>query len=268
MFAGLLESIRLPASLSITGDGHRYQMKGSLPAAALREAVVEAAEKSGRGLEIDASQLKAHEHVAGAPFAQGTALADFVRSFFNSPMPGSFQIDQRNGPQIKAYATAEMESEWMTLLRAVSGAARVNAEITRVPSIYHFPNYQPESMLEPGVAERLREIFRTQIVFFDSGSSKLKPDEEAKLGPLVEVMAAAGSDLHVIVAGYADVGGEPGTKGAAVQKARAEAVRSKLIRLGATTESLEALPFDAPRPAGAVTDDMRRLTRSVELLIK
>ncbi len=268
VFATLLKSIRLPASLSITGDGRRYELKGSLPSAELRDAIVEAAKKSGAGLEIDASRLQAHEQVQDAPFVQGTGLVDFVRSFFSSPTPGSFQIDERNGPRIRAYATAPMESEWLGLLRAVAGGAKVNAEITRVPSLYHFPTYKPQSALDTETVSRLRDVFRTQIILFETGSSKIKPDEEAKVPPLAELIINAGPGIHLILAGYADLGGEPGTKNKTVQRARAEAVKSKLVHLGVKPEVLETQVFEAMPPNGPVTDDARRQSRSVELLIK
>lgn len=265
-FTTLLESIRLPASLSISGDGHRYVFKGSLPSADLRESILTAAKESAPGIEIDASQFIAQEHVAGAAFAEGMALADFVRLYFASPTPGSFQIDQRNGPRLKAYATTAMESAWLSALRPVSGGARVASDITLVPSLFHFPTYQPQSKLEPQMAAGLRQAFRSQLVLFDSGSAKIKPDEEAKLGVLADSIKNAGADLHLVVAGYSDVGGEPAGK--AMQRARAEAVRSKLIAMGVSADILEAMPFDAVRSPGPLTDEVRRDTRSVELLIK
>ncbi|MDB6074068.1 MAG: sodium-translocating pyrophosphatase [Verrucomicrobiaceae bacterium] len=266
VFASLLESIRLPASLSITGDGHHYIFKGSLPSPAVRDAIVKAAKESAPGLEIDASQFIGDEHVAAAPFAQGMDLADFVRLYFESPTPGSFQIDQRNGPRIQAYATTAMESAWLAALRPVSGSSRVAMEVTRVPSLFHFPTYQPQSKLEPQVVVGLRETFRLQRVLFDSGSAKIKAEEEAKLSVLAETIKKAGPDLHLIVAGYSDVGGEP--VGKTMQHARADVVRSKLVELGVPGDLLEAMPFEAVRPPGPLTDEVRRDTRSVELLIK
>lgn len=266
VFVSLLESIRLPASLSIIGDGHRYVFKGSLPSAELRDAIVKAAKESAPGIEIDDSQFIGQTHVAGAPFAQGMDLADFVRLYFESPMPGSFQIDQRNGPRMQAYATTAMESAWLAALRPVSGSAHVAAEITRVPSLFHFPTYQPQSKLEPQAVAGLRETFRSQMILFDSGSAKIKAAEDAKLGVLAESIKKVGPDLHLIVAGYSDVGGEP--MGKTMQRARAEAVRSKLVELGVPADLLEAMPFEAVRPPGPLTDEVRRDTRSVELLIK
>ncbi|MDB6137556.1 MAG: hypothetical protein JWO94_628 [Verrucomicrobiaceae bacterium] len=268
VFSTLLESIRLPASLNISGDGHRYIFNGSLPSEALREAVIHAAHESAPSLEIDASGLIAHAHVASAPFAEGPALADFVRAYFESPSPGAFQIDQRNGPRLQAYATAAMESAWLTALRAVAGGTHVTADITLLPSIYHFPAYEPETKLERPVIDKLREIFRASMVFFDSGSSRIKPAEEATLAVLAETIKNAGPGLYLIVAGYADVGGEPGTTGRALQRTRAENLRTKLIELGVAPETLEPMPFDAVRPPGPLTDQTRHGTRSAELLIK
>ena len=268
VFVSLLESIQLPASLSISGDGHHYVIKGSLPSAEQRDAILAAVTQSAPNVEIDASQFIAQTHVAAAPFATGSALVDFVRIYFESPTPGTFQIDQRNGPRLKAYATTAMESAWLTALRAVSGGAKVTAEITRVPSLYHFPNCQPQTVLDPPVAEGLREAFRSQPVLFDSGSSRIKAPEEAKIANLAASIKSVGTEVHLIVAGYADVVGEPGTAGKNLQRMRAEAVRAKLIEQGIAADFLEVLPLDAVPPSGPLTDEVRRDTRSVELLIK
>ena len=268
VYASLMESVRLPALLSITGDGQRYVFKGSLPSKALRDEIIAAARTSAPGIEIDASQFIAQEHVASAPFAEGHGLADFVKVFFDSPAPGTFQIDMRNGPRLKAYATTAMESAWLTALRPVSGGTKVTAEITRLPSIYHFPSYRPKSITDRRVIDALRTTFREAVVLFDSGSSKIKAPEDAKLPVLADAIKTAGPGLRLVVAGYADVGGEPGSTSKTVQRARAEAVRGKLVELGVEAEELEAVPFDAVPPPGTLTDENRRETRCVELLIK
>lgn len=268
VYSTLLESIRLPASLSISGDGRHYVFKGSLPSKELHDAVLKAASESAPWIDVDASQFIAQEHVAGAAFAEGLALADFVKVYFQSPTPGDFQIDQRNGPRLKAYATTAMESAWLSALRQVSGGARVAADITHLPSVYHFPTYQPESKLERSVMDNLREVFRSQPILFDLGSSKVKPPEEPKLGILSDAIFSAGPELHVVVAGYADLGGEPGKASKSLPRARADTVRTKLIELGVAADALEAMALDAVTPPGPLTDEARRNSRSVELLIK
>ena len=269
VYASLMESVRLPALLSITGDGQHYVFKGSLPSEQQRDAIVAAAKASAPDVVIDASQFIAQEHVAHAPFVDGPGLADFVKVFFDSPTPGTFQIDMRNGPRLKAYATTAMESAWLSALRAVSGGAKVNAEITRVPSLYHFPTYRPQSITDRRAIDSLRESFRQFPIRFDSGSAKIKPPEDEKLAPLAEAIKnLAVPGLRLVVAGYADVGGEPGTAGKALHRSRAETVRNKLIELGVDQSFLEAMAFDAVPPPGTLTDEIRHDTRSVELLIK
>ena len=137
-----------------------------------------------------------------------------------------------------------------------------------MPSLYHFPNYQPQTVLDPPVIEGLREAFRSQPVLFDSGSARIKPPEEPKIANLAASIKTVGAGVHLIVAGYADVGGEPGTSGKNLQRTRAEAVRAKLIEQGIAPEALEVMPLDAVPPSGPLTDEARRDTRSVELLIK
>jgi outer membrane protein OmpA-like peptidoglycan-associated protein len=134
--------------------------------------------------------------------------------------------------------------------------------------VYHFPTYQPESKLERSVMDNLRETFRSQPILFDLGSSRIKPQEEPKLGLLSNAIVNAGPELHVVVAGYADLVGEPGKANKSLPRARAEIVRTKLIELGIAADSLEAMPLDAVAPPGPLTEEARRNSRSVELLIK
>ncbi len=267
VFADVLAKIRIPPFLSITRDGPRTVIRGRVQSEALAEAITKAAGGSinGRLVTID---ITANKHTPDAAFAKGDATAKFIASFLNSPSPGTFSIDPLNGPQLKAYATAQMESEWLALLRPLSGSARVNTNITRVPSIYHFPDYQPISQLPPGMAESLRSIFQLHPIYFDIGSATLRPEEAIKLGPLVYLINSAGPQASFIIAASADSGGEPGVQNDAIQRARGDAVRVKLAQLGVANTHFEVQVFNAIPNPQLPPDEARRQTRRVEFLIK
>jgi outer membrane protein OmpA-like peptidoglycan-associated protein len=264
----MLNGIRVPPSLKIRREGDKFVLTGHVKTQALRDLIADAAQSNTGGWQVDATGLAANRNVNDASFSTGTALADFVRSFFTSPSPGEFTIDIRNGPYIKAYATPAMEAEWLALLRPITGAAKVKADISRVPSAYHFPDYKRTSIIPDALQPALKSVLSRAVVRFDFGSSELRQDEVVKLGPVVPLLAAAGERAKFIVAAYADPAGEPGADTQAIQRARAVAVHNRLVQMGVSPQSMEMMVFDKLSPPGALTDDVRFDCRKVELLIK
>lgn len=267
-FAGFLESIRPTTTLSITPENGFLRIKGCLPSEKLRLAVIGAIEASPWQWPMEASKLISNPHGTAVPFTKGGALAAFLRSYYDTPAPGSFSIDLRTGPKLKAVATPAMEARWRTLLLPLSGATRVQPEFTIVPSDAHLPGYKPVSPIAPEVLERLQSLLRLLPVHFERGSAQLAPLEQVKLGPLVFAIQQAGPEARFIVAGYEEPGSEPGGAGGRLRTARAEAVVQALTQLGVPREVLLPQGFDAPRPPGVITEEMRRDSRRAELLVK
>ena len=261
VFATLLNSIRAPASLSISPGVNGIEVRGYLTSRAMCEAIVEEIESSGEGRKVDASRLKSSPHLLAAPFIKGDGLVEFIRSFFATPAPGSFSIDIRNGARIKAHATVGMESEWLRLLRPLVQASRVEMQITRAPSRYHLPGYQPVTAIKP----EWLALIRSQRLFFEAGSLNLVADEEAKIEPLAYLLMEAGAAMRVVVAGYSDPLGEPG--GESLRLRRAAFLRDRLLEYGVAPEVVQAEGFEAVRPPGVLTEEQRRLGRSVEFLV-
>jgi outer membrane protein OmpA-like peptidoglycan-associated protein len=266
--AELLNSIRPPSALSVTNDAGVFRLRGYLPSEKLRSDSIAAIQAKPWEWKVEASKLYANTHAVPASFTQGDALAAFLRRFFDTPSPGEFSIDARKGPHMKAYATPSMEADWRRLLLPLSGAARVQAEITLLPSLMHFPGFRPQSQIEEDLLQRLRAVFKMQTIHFDKSSSRLLPSEQVKLGPLVFLINAAGPDARFIVAGYDEPGGEPGGGGGRLRAARAETVRTALAQMGVRKEVLEAQGFDAVRSPGVISEEVRRESRRVELLVK
>lgn len=267
-FAGFLESIRPTTSLSITPENGFLRIKGCLPSEKLRLSVMDALQAPSWQWPMEASKLISNPHGTVAPFTKGGALAAFLRSYYDTPAPGSFSIDIRTGPKLKAVATPAMEARWRTLLLPLSGAMRVQPEFTIVPSDAHLPGYKPASPIAPEVLERLQPLLRMLPVHFERGSAQLAPLEQVKLGPLVFAIQQAGPEARFIVAGYEEPGSEPGGVGGRLRLARAEAVVQALVQQGVLREVLLPQGFDAPRPPGVITEELRRDSRRAELLVK
>lgn len=266
--ADFLNSIRPPSSLSVVNENGVIRLKGFLPSETLRGQVIAAVQAKPWEWPVEASKLYANTHVAQAPFTKGEALVSFLKRFAGSPTPGEFSIDLRNGPRFKAMATPAMEAEWRRLLLPLSGAGKVRAEVTQMPSLMHFPGFVPQSPIAPETLVQVRAILRAQVIHFDRGSARLVPSEQAKLGPLVFAVQLAGLAARFVVAGYDEPGGEPGGAGGRLRASRAEAVRSALGQMGVSKEVLEVQGFDAVRSPGVITEEMRRQSRRVELLVK
>lgn len=152
----ILKSLTVPASLRVDFKDDTLILSGALPNPALRDAVVEAATAaSGSRFRINGDRLTAGKFVREAAFTQSSSLPRFLRSFFSSPAPGRFSIDATGTPSMSAHATPALESEWLSMLRDVTGGVRVDATLILHPSVYHFPGYRMISEMDEGAIEPL-----------------------------------------------------------------------------------------------------------------
>lgn len=260
----ILERLRVPAELHVRAQEDAITLTGMLPSAELKEELVAAlAEVVGARL-VDPSALKASSHVMSADFAKPEALAAFLRSFFKGPAPRSFDIDATGVPHLEGLATRQSESEWLALLRPLTGGARVDAKLTLVPSELHATGYKLRSVLPSTSLESVREALRHTCVTFAVGATRLTPEEQTKLAALSPLLLAAGPSLGLVIGAHPDPAGPMGTE-KTVGKARAESVLSFLIEQGVPSADISAVVFD-PVPTGSPFAPAT--PRCVEILIK
>lgn len=260
----ILEGLRTPASFAIEKSGGTYIVKGALPAA-LKKAVLEAISDNPGGWTIDAGRLVGGAHIAEAPFTKSDGLPRFLRSYFSAPTPGTFFIDENDSPHITAHATKQMESEWIVLLRNVSGAAKVEAALTIHPSVYQLPGYQPTSEVVEGTLAPAVDALRQNALYFDPATNMLSPDEETKMAALADLLVACGPGLHLILSGTGGAAAET----TAAHHARCEIVKSKLTTLGLTTAQMEVLDVGGLHsPAPPEADPAKQMSARVELMVK
>lgn len=260
----IIATLCVPAELHIHSKGDAIVLSGLLPDAALKEELVDTLAEVAGAREVDPTALKASPHVLPAAFAKPTLLAAFVKSFFGLPPPRSFDIQNDGIPHLKGMATRQLESVWLALLRPVTGAAKVDAQLTLAHSLYHFPGYQIQSKLPAATLDSLREILRDCVIVFDPGSAKIPPQEQIKLSTLASSLLAAGPGLGLVIGAHPDPAG-PGKAEKDICKARANAVMSFLVEQGAPTTDMQALVFD---PVPASSPAAPASPRCVELLIK
>lgn len=260
----IVEKLRVPAELHITCKPESIVLTGLLPDVAVKEEVVAALSEVAGAREVDPSALKASAHVLPTTFAKGQELAAFVREFFSAPPPRSFDIDVEGIPHLEGAATRQMESKWLSLLRPLTGAAKVDARLTLMPSVYHFPGYEVNSKLPPDKLNEVRTALRGQMTQFDTGSAQLTEDAKSRLMMLVPALLAAGPELGLVIGAHPDPAGPASLEGA-IGRQRAEAVAAFLLEQGLPAAELSSVVFD-PVPSGSSSAPFA--PRSVEILVK
>ncbi|MEZ5387093.1 MAG: OmpA family protein [Prosthecobacter sp.] len=264
MVRPIVEKLRVPAELRIEAKGDSLVLSGLLPDEDLKQEIVAALVQIAGGREVDPSGLKASPHVQTAPFAVREHLAAFVGDFFRPPPPRSFHVGEDGVPHLTGLATRQMESRWLSLLRPVTGAARVQTDLESVSSELHFPDYKIQSDLPEEQLTIIRSALKDCEITFDEGSSRLSADGQIRLTSLIPVLLSAGPALRLVIGAYPDPAG-PEASEKAIGKARAQAVLSFLIDQGIPSSDISAVVFD-PVPAGSSTAPSS--PRMVEIMIK
>lgn len=263
----ILAALRVPATFAVEKAGDIYLLKGSLPSEEMRRAVIEAVEDNPGGWKIDATALIGAPHVEQAAFTKNNALPVFLRSYFSAPTPGTLEFSADGGPRIVADATRQMEAEWIGLLRGVSGAAKVDARLNIVPSIYLLQGYRPTSEVVVGTLEPLVEALNHTGIVLDAATHMIPDEEAAKLDALAPLMMACGPGLHVVLS--ASGGDAAHNDSASGHKAACEAVKAKLVALGVPAAQMEIAAIGALHPQRALPPDAETQTGArVELLVK
>jgi outer membrane protein OmpA-like peptidoglycan-associated protein len=260
----ILDHLRIPSELKVEFQDGTLRLSGMLPAGGLKEEIIAALAGDSGAAEIDPSALKASPHVKAAPFAKKKVLAAFLASFFAAPPPRSFEIKDIGRPKLSGIATRKLESEWLALLRPVTGAAQVDSQLVLLPSLYHQPEYQPRSPLPPAMLDQLRQVLQGMAISFESNSATLPPLDQTKLAALAPSLLAAGPALGLIIGGHPDPLGDAAVE-TAMAKNRAEAVLSFLIEQGVPATDITAVAFEPVPPGSAAAPAM---PRSVEILVK
>lgn len=259
----VLDMLRVPSELHITARDDSILLSGLLPATALKQELVSALAEVAGSRVVDPSALKASPHVLPGAFAKPELLASFVSSFFQAPPPRSFDIRSDGIPHLTGFATRQMETQWLTLLRPVTGSAKVDARLTYVPSTYHFPGYRPRSSLPASTLETVREALRGATILFEAGSSQIPLTEQTKLAALAPVLLSAGPALGIVIGAHPDPAGPAGVENE-IGLSRAQAVMSFLVDQGVPA-NIEVVVFD---PVPAASPAAPAMPRSVELLIQ
>lgn len=264
MMRPIVEKLRVPAALRIEATHDALVLSGLLPDEELKHELVAALTQVAGGREVDPSALKASPHVLPAAFAVRGHLAAFVGDFFRPAPPRSFEIEADGIPHLRGRATRQMESHWLSLLRPVTGASRVDAVLELLPSEFHFPGYAVRSKLPDGELAAIRSALKGGEIVFDEGSSRLSAEAQIRLTSLVPALLAAGPALSLVIGAHPDPAG-PDAAEKAVGKARSLAVLSFLIDQGVPAADISAVVFDPVPEDSSAAPPAPRL---IEILVK
>jgi len=260
----ILETLHVPAELRVDFQSDTILLTGILPSNGLREEIIAAIAERNVASVIDPAGLKSSPHVREAPFAKKSVLAAFLRSFFAAPPPRHFEIHDTGNPKLSGAATRQMESDWLALLRPVTGAAKVEAQITVLPSVYHFPGYQPKCQLPAATLTSIRELLQHLSIQFEEGSSRIPAAAQTELAAVASSLLAAGPALSLVIGGHTAPSGNIQLE-STLAKSRADAVLSFLIEQGVPAAEITSMAFEPVSPNSAAAPSQ---PRSVEILVK
>ncbi len=252
----ILEKLRVACWIDLVQDEKGLRMKGMLPANGLKAALTTEFEKA------DWEELLESTHTQPVVFADAGMLMPLVKRFFATATPRRLWINDQGEPLLEAPATRTLESEWLALLRPVTGGRRVTLNLTYYPSMFHFPGYEPESPLPKAQGEALKQALSAQPVGFAPGSATLSAEQQARLAALTPLLLTAGPAARLII------GGHPAENADAAKRlalARAEQVHSFLVEQGLPASDVKTMAFDAV-PAG--TAGAPAQIDSVEILLR
>lgn len=254
----IVEKLRVSPWLEIIRDTEGLHIQGLLSANGARSLLLSELKPE------EAGDLLESTHTLPAAFADPAVLLPFVKGFFAHPTPRRFFINEEDGPLIEAPATRTLESEWLALLRPVTGGRRVTLNLTFYPSEFHFPHYQPGTPLAGEQLKTLSEALTGQLISFSERSTSLSSEEQARLAALTPLLLTAGPALRLVIGGHPDPDGNPVAE-KNLARVRAEQVGSFLTEQGLPTSDVQTMAFDSV-PAGTPGAPVQ--TRSVEILIR
>ncbi len=255
IFAEAWNAIRSRPVLTIIRESGGIRASGTLPSAALREALVDAVPG------VDVAGLRAGAFVRQARFTHETALPAFLRSLFNSPAVDFFEAGG-NSVRARGVATPELEEDWRKLISPLADDRVGTLELWVVSSLLQVPGYKPVSELAPDGLNNLRAALATALFHFDSGVHSVSALEVNLINAAAQAILAAGPAARIVAAVHLDAVGDSKLNDDSARR-RAASVIAELKACGVPAAQLEpAVISVVPGPDGSDQ------SRCVELLVK
>lgn len=254
----ILSKLRVAPWLDIQRDQRGLHAAGLLPFNGLKGEILSVLKP------MTGEDLQESTHILPADFVKPDTLVPFLKVYFSDDSPRRVAINDREGPLLEAPATRGQESEWLALLRPVTGGKRVDLRLTLYPSIFHFPGRKLVSSLSPEESAGLAQALRDALVTFAPKSTTLTAAEQSRLAALTPLLLRAGPALKLVIGGHpSPTGAENPEKKLAL--ARAEQVLSYLVEQGLPTSDVKTMAFD---PVPVDTPGAPAQPQSVEIILR
>ena len=240
-----------PTTLAISNVGGISSLNGNAPKGFNSEQFYKA----------DKFSVKTDDFIDLAPSLASPAFRAWVASYFNAKGERGMSIvhDQvtLSGP-----GTSMLQDKWLGELRNLGVKPTSKLEI--YPSEYHYPDYKLESQIDRATQRALLDAFSFNEIFFDSGSSEVREDQQGKIDALAAAITNAGDVVSLVIGGHADATGNAELN-RNLSKKRATSVVTALAEKGISAQRFTIVSFGAAKAAGGGSNES---DRKVELRIK
>lgn len=254
----IIEKLRVAPWLEIIRDSKGLHSRGILPANGLKATLM------AHFQNVKTDELLESMHTLPATFSDPALLMPLLTRFLEGSSPRRFLINDDGEPLLEAAATSSRESEWLALLRPVTGGKKVILNLTFYPSEFHLPDYRPQSPLQALQVATLQEALVGQYIPFSSGSATLTAEQQARLAALTPLLLTAGPAARFVIGGHS-APEATSSQDKALALARAEQVHAFLIEQGLPASDVKTMAFDSV-PAG--TAGAPAQIDSVEILLR
>lgn len=249
--------------------GHRsVHLSGLLPDESWKARLIAALGRLQPGWSIETGSLRFARSLHPAGWLEKERFFGFFEAFFALPAPGSIRIDA-NG----LVTQGKMTPAWRERLRALTrdfgfSELQVRDDYELHPSVFHLPEYRRTSTLPAETNAAVEAALRETRIHFEIDRAEPSPAELEKLDRLAAVLRTAGDACALVVGAYIEPEAAPDVQ-ERQSRARAEAVLRRLEARGWPRERCQVESFELVRSsAAALTEDERRASRCVEILLR
>ena len=247
------------ATLKISESNGVATLSGTVPDQATKTTLINFAEKVF-GLSNVVDKLEVNAKLA-EPIWVDQARAAFLllKSNVNN---GTFVFRDKT---VEVRGEISGEDAKTKILRAISGVAGVNLTVNDQLQI---PNARGARGKKAGPLQiKLNELMLGTSIEFDTGSSRLRTDNNKLLDAIADVLQG-NANVKVEIGGHTDGNGTE-TKNVRLSQRRAEAVKKYLVDKGINSNRIEAIGYGSSMPiADDSTFDGQRQNRRIEFQVQ
>jgi len=192
-----------------------------------------------------------------------------------SPKPSPLQVRRNYGNAIKSLGGQILFDEDLTLTAKLIKSGQeywISVSVYNDGAVYNLTVVQIASMLQEVTANEMldalnKDGFIALYINFDTGKSDIKPESQAIVAQIAELLKTS-EDIKVSIEGHTDNVGAPAAN-KTLSEARAKSVLSAVVALGVPVGRMSAVGWGQERPvADNRSEEGRAKNRRVEIVKK